>query len=163
MGGESASDCKSCLDGYYCTGGKWSPDPSMDQGLAKCAAGMVSNAKKTACEAKKSEPAKSPDVAECKPGEYIPAKTIKCAKCSGSTKYCPGVSGKMSDVDQGIYLCPDKSKPNSEKSACMLTLDKTMMQYGPSGQKVALGDQCWNHITKDEYIKCMFGGKVKLP
>ena len=155
MGGKSASDCKSCLDGYYCTGGKWTPDPSIDQGLMKCATGLISNETKTAC--------KTPDAMDCKPGEYIPATKTKCTKCSGTNKYCPGVAGKKSDVDQGIYLCPDISKPNSEKTACVLTLNKSMMQYGPGGQTVSLSEQCWNNTSAEEYIKCMFGGKVRLP
>ena len=150
-----SKSCVSCLDGYYCQGGKWTPNPSMNQGLIKCAAGLISNSDKTLC--------KTPDAMDCKAGEYIPANSTKCAKCTGDNKYCPGVAGKKSDVDQGIYLCPDPSKTNAEKTACVLKLDKNMMQYGPGGQTVAISEQCWKNISAEEYIKCMFGGKVKLP
>jgi hypothetical protein len=151
----NAKSCVNCLDGYSCAGGKWTPDPSIDQGLIKCATGLISNETKTAC--------KTPDAMDCKPGEYIPANSTKCTKCTGDNKYCPGVAGKQSDVDQGIYLCPDLSKPNSEKTSCVMTLNKTMMQYGPGGQTVPISEQCWNNTGAEKYIKCMFGDKVKLP
>lgn len=151
----NTKSCVNCLDEYACTGGKWLPDPSMNQGLMKCAAGLISNNAKTAC--------KTPDAMDCKAGEYIPANSTKCSKCSGTNKYCPGVAGKKSAIDQGIYLCPDASKPNSEKTACVLTLNKSMLQYGPGGQTVPFAEQCWNNTDAKKYIKCMFGNKVRLP
>ena len=154
--------CADCLAGYYCEGGKWMPDSSMNHGLTKCASGLVS-AKGSK---KLSDCVKPvPDMVTCEPGKYLPAKQKECRECSGTNKYCPGVGPvrPSNDIDQGIRVCPLNTSTNKTKSACQITLTKDMLRYG-IGKTAAteMDDQCWVKKEIPDYEKCMFGGKLNI-
>ena len=154
--------CADCLENYYCEGGKWMPNASMNNGLVKCASGLVS-AKGSKSSSNCVKPV--PDMVTCEPGKYLPAKSKECRECGGTNKYCPGVGPIRPDsaLDQGIKVCPLNTTTNKTKSACQLTLTKDMMRYGiGKTASTELDEQCWIHEEIADYEKCMFGGKLKI-
>ena len=154
--------CADCLAGYYCEGGKWLPEASMNNGLTKCADGLVSSKGSK----KSSDCIKPvPDMVTCEAGKYLPAKAKECKECSGTNKYCPGVGPvRPSDLlDQGIKVCPLNTSPNKTKSACQITLTKDMLRFGLGKTSSSeLDEQCWIKKEIADYEKCMFGGKINI-
>ncbi|MBR5903919.1 MAG: hypothetical protein IKZ49_00095 [Alphaproteobacteria bacterium] len=150
-----SSQCQTCKDRYYCLGGSF-PVASYDQGLRTCPYNAVPNASRTKCEY---------GVYQCEPGTYMPAKGQKCITCPSTKNYCPGGNFKPSDYDQGKKICPGNTIANTKRSACILTLTKDQMQYGMSGKdknKIALDEQCWTRTDMNDYVYCMFGGKMNV-
>ena len=153
---KSVKYCRDCKKDYYCTGGSFMYSTT-DQGLAQCPAGFHPNDKQTECEKD------LPNEVTCGAGFYLPANTMECKRCSDSKRYCPGgKTFKKNDIDQGIFACPLTSVANDDKSACVLTLSKSFMQFGPD-ETVQLSEQCWADKDSAKYKICLFGNQVVLP
>lgn len=151
-----AKNCQQCKSGYYCAGGDYAY-ADIDQGAAQCPAGFHPNEAQTECEKD------LPNEVTCTAGFYLPSKTMECKKCTNSKRYCPGgKTFKKADFDQGIYNCPTTSVANDDKSACVLKLSKSFLQYG-SNEKASLSEQCWANTDSAKYKICLFGNQVVLP
>jgi hypothetical protein len=150
--------CLPCKKDYYCSGGSYTY-ASIDQGADQCPAGFHPNQSQTECEKD------LPNEVTCSAGFYLPANTttMECKRCTNSKRYCPGgKTFKKSDIDQGIFDCPLTSVANDDRTACVLTLSKTFLQYGPN-ESAPLADQCWANKDSAKYQLCLFGNKVVLP
>lgn len=149
-------NCKQCKKDYYCAGGSYTY-ANVDQGYFQCKPGFHPNNEQTGCEKD------APTEVTCGAGFYLPANTMECKRCSNSKSYCPGgKTFKKDSVDQGIYECPAPSVPNYDKDACIATLSKTFLQFGPN-ETAELSDQCWTVKDGAKYKICLFGNKIVLP
>lgn len=146
--------CVQCKIGHICPGGTY-PIAPYDQGATACPNGMGPNETKTEC---------IYGSYTCYPGFYLPAQSGNCVKCPDNKSYCPGGTFTATTYDQGKKACPDKTKSNATKTACVITLNQQQMKYGINEKTDATTDaQCWTRTSMSDYVYCMFGGKIKIP
>ena len=151
---EAAQSCRPCKEGHICPGGTY-PLSDYDKGAEKCPEGTVPNEQRNQC---------VNGTSKCEPGTFLPAKGTKCVSCPTSKNYCPGGTFTTTSYDQGLKICPDKSIANSNRTACVLTLSKDEMQYGfKKSSSSDTDEQCWTKKTVEDYVNCMFGGKILVP
>ena len=108
------------------------------QSSKKCAPDETPNEDRTSCIGKEQSVPK---------GKYLRAKQDTPEPCPSGKYYCPGGDFRKEDKDQGKFQCPGKTKPNSEKSACMMVIEKEKMSL----------KKCWKQSSDPEkYKKCVF-------
>ena len=91
----------------------------------------------------------------CSAGQYLPKNSDSCTSCKDDTgAYCPGVKNVVpsTSIDQGLNICPDKQKPNSERTAC----EDTSIHFDAGQYLPANSTSCV--ACKDKSYACT-GGK----
>ncbi len=163
---KASSECKSCLDGYYCTADTYYPNLKDDQGLKNCPSGQVPNSNKTACVTDSggdnggngdNSGGTGGGTEKCNPGQYLPKNKGRCSPCPSQSKYCPGGRYQYpKSEDQGIYDCPQNGFAKSDNSGCFFKLTQKLLKNGPDGSKTKFGNQCWTKTNTVAYAKCLF-------
>ena len=110
-----ATGCAGCLNGYTCTGGTYSFNENINQGIVLntpittnvdlgCATKLLNNNRFLARFA--------PNEYTCNAGYYLPADETECTQCPAGSA-CSGGTFTFNDTtDQGIQSCaPDTSVP----------------------------------------------------
>ena len=112
----NATTCSTCQENYYCPGGVFEKQSSV-QGLVGCPSGQTSSAG-----AKTKSQCKTPAAATytCSAGQYLPANATTCSTCQ-ENYYCPGGSFTKQSTAQGLVGCPSgriSSAGAQTKSQC---------------------------------------------
>ncbi len=163
----SCTACKTSNRYYVCAGGTFTTYSSSDLGIKKCTGGLVANDGRTACQdsngntvTQSSENTSA--TIHVPEGMYLQANQTEPVSCTGATKYCPGGEFEKASVEQGRYDCPLNGRANSDKTACVVSVSKTWMQYGPLGTNTPYKRQCWHQadaLDPGRYIACVLSGR----
>lgn len=141
---------ESCLTlpGYACPGGKFFPNPSIDQGLIQCLSGQTPNSSHTQC---------SGGQTQCTSGQYYTSNT--CEDCPTGF----GASDTNATTKEQCYTSVGGSKLYYKSVKCdpgTYLKQSTGTPSNCADGYVCYGGTYWTSTTKDQGLKTCSGGKI---